>query len=98
MGETVEDVSRFLDHSSLAVRHVEENPEVTLKLLDRCVEWYRLQGNSLLDSKQVRALLDLLAPLTLGERTLREVPANKDDDAAAGGQGGGMLRDAFLWH
>ena len=54
-------------------RHVEENPEVTLKLLARCVEWYRLQGNSLLDSEQVRTLLDLLAPLTLGERTLREV-------------------------
>ena len=54
-------------------RHVEENPEVTLKLLDRCVEWYRLHGDAWADSEQVRALLDRLAPLTLGDRTLREV-------------------------
>ena len=54
-------------------RYVEDDPIVVLGLLERCVEWYRLHGDFWLDAKNVRALLDRIAPLTLNESTLSVV-------------------------
>ena len=53
--------------------HVEAEPLTVLRLLDRCVEWYRLQGHCWLDKGEVRGLLDHLAPLTRAEAALPQV-------------------------
>ncbi len=53
--------------------HVEEDPLLILRLLDRCVEWYRLHGDFWLESEDVRSLLYRIAPLTSSSPTLREV-------------------------
>ena len=55
------------------VNYVEEEPHVVLRLLDRCVEWYKVHGDFWLDSEGVRSLLHRIAPLTSTDPTLREV-------------------------
>ena len=54
-------------------RYIEEEPIAVLGLLDRCVDWYRLHGDFWLDSEKVRAFLDRIAPLTVGEGAFLEV-------------------------
>ena len=56
-------------------RYIEEEPIPVLGLLDRCVDWYRLNGDFWLKSQRVREFLDRLAPLTSGEATFGEVLA-----------------------
>ena len=43
--------------------YVEDDPEGTLRLLFRCIEWWRLHGGFWLDGEKVRTLLERLAPL-----------------------------------
>ena len=56
-------------------RHSGEDTQVILKLMDRCVEWYRLHRDCWLDSQKVRAFLDRIVPLAPDKPTLREVVA-----------------------
>ena len=54
-------------------RYIEKEPIAVFGLLDRCVDWYRLHGDFWLDSEKVRAFLDRIAPLTVGEGAFLEV-------------------------
>ena len=54
-------------------RYIEDEPIAVLGLLDPCVDWYRLHGDFWLDSEKVRAFLDRIAPLTVGEGAFPEV-------------------------
>ena len=54
-------------------RHVEQEPAIVLRLLDNCVEWYRLHGDFWLKREDVQSLLHRIAPLTSTDPTLREV-------------------------
>ena len=51
----------------------EQQPLAVLDILDQCVAWYRLHNDFWLDTDRVRALLDLLAPITRGNALLRDV-------------------------
>ena len=54
--------------------HAEEEPREVLRLLDGCLEWYKVHGDFWLESEDVRSLLDRIAPpLTSTDPTLREV-------------------------
>ena len=54
-------------------RYVEEDPAGVLRLLAACVEWYRRDGDFWPDSKEVRTILDRLAPQVPKEAMFREV-------------------------
>ena len=53
--------------------HVENEPTEVLRLLERCVDWYRLHGDFWLATEEVRSLLYRIAQLTSTAPTLRDV-------------------------
>ena len=54
-------------------RFVEEDPSGVLRLLSRCIEWWRLHGDFWLNDEEVGGLLDRLAPPVSPEEEFREV-------------------------
>ena len=56
-----------------AKAYVEDSPNIVLRILDRCVEWYRLHGDFWLEVEDVQSLLYRIAPLISDSATLREV-------------------------